>query len=71
MSLDRLICSLPLVGGLLERLYSFFRKHTLIANIIHLSGGLALGLYIGNQSLWYIFFLIYLVGHIYGLYKGN
>jgi len=73
MGLDDFICSLPFLGSFFKRLYSYFRKHILFTDLIHIMIGLGLGLIIASREL-FIFGIVLIVlgglGHLYAFVKG-
>jgi len=74
MGLDQQLCRLPIIGKLIERLYSYFKKHTAFTDLIHILLGLGLGLIIAGGVLlnWGLFALVLgILGHIYAFIKGK
>lgn len=72
--LDELLYRLPLLGPVIKRLYSYFRKHTAFTDLIHVSLGLGVGLLIaGGQFIFWgwICLLIGGLGHIYAYIKSS
>ena len=74
MGLDERLYQLPLIGKILKRLYSYFKKHIAFTDFIHISLGLGIGLLIaGNQFFvsGLILILIGILGHLYAYIKGG
>jgi len=74
MGLDQQLYRLPIIGRLIERLYSYFKEHTLFTDMIHILLGLGLGLIIagGIWLNWGVLALaIGIIGHIYAFIKGK
>jgi len=72
MSIDEHIYRLPLLGQFMRRLYSYFKKHILFTDLIHISIGLGIGLLIANLIVWGIVFIVLgLLGHIWAFIKGD
>ncbi|MDA2936613.1 hypothetical protein MYX06_05345 [Patescibacteria group bacterium AH-259-L05] len=74
MSLDEQLYRLPLIGWIIKRLYSYFKKNTAITDLMHVAAGLGIGFLIvgGTLTLWGIFALaIGVLGHVYAFIKGE
>ena len=72
MNVDDWLCQLPLIGWIVRRMYTYFKKHIAFTDFIHICGGLGLGLIIGNfLGAGIIFLLISILGHIYAFSKGK
>lgn len=72
MGIDRWICSLPVIGGSMTRLYSYFGKHIAFTDFIHISLGLGVGLIIAGDKWFFIgvlAILIGLLGHVWAYLK--
>jgi hypothetical protein len=50
MNIDEQFYKLPFIGGIIRRLYSYFRKHTAITDFIHIALGLGLGLLFAGEK---------------------
>jgi len=71
MGLDEQLYSLPLIGAVVKRLYSYFRKNLFITDLMHMSLGLGVGFIIaGWLTAGIIFLALGLLGHIYAYIKG-
>ncbi|GEM_PF-7064358 len=73
MSLDNLICNLPLVGTFFKRIYSYFRKNILFTDLIHMMLGVGVGFIIASKELFMlgtIFIVLGCLGHVYAFMKG-
>ncbi|HLD04453.1 MAG TPA: hypothetical protein VJG90_01925 [Candidatus Nanoarchaeia archaeon] len=73
MGLDQQLYRLPFIGKIINRLYSYFKKHTAFTDFIHVLLGLGLGFIIAGGTLlnWGLLFLaIGLLGHIYAFTRG-
>ena len=74
MSLDEQLYRLPLIGWIVKRLYSYFKKNTAITDFMHVAAGLGMGLLIAGGKLvfWGILALtIGILGHIYAFIRGE
>lgn len=74
MNITKQLYKLPFIGGIIKRLYSYFKKNIFFTDLIHISLGLGIGLIIaGNKFLvWGIILLIISVlGHIYAYIKED
>lgn len=74
MHLDEQLYRLPLIGWAVKRLYSYFKKNTLITDGIHIVLGLGLGLVIAGDTffVWGVVAIaIGTLGHIYAFMKGK
>ncbi|OGY30290.1 MAG: hypothetical protein A3J50_03195 [Candidatus Woykebacteria bacterium RIFCSPHIGHO2_02_FULL_43_16b] len=71
--LDALVEDLPLVGTIFRRNYLYFKKHTLITNLIHGSFGLGLGMLIlAADNTWgWVFLWLGILGHVYAFVKTD
>jgi len=74
MNLDRQLYKLPIIGFVIRRLYTYFKKHTAVTDFMHISLGLGIGLLFAREKFftWAIVFLaIGIVGHVYAFIKGG
>ena len=73
MGIDDFLCRLPLIGGVVKRLFNYFRQHIAYADSIHVTIGLGLGfIIVGDKffSLGVVLLTIGILGHIYAFIKG-
>jgi len=73
MNLDLQLYRLPLVGWIVRRLYSYFKKHTAVTDLMHIALGLGIGLLFAGERFYTIailFLAIAVFGHIYAFIKG-
>jgi hypothetical protein len=80
VNIDKFFCKLPAVGGIMTRIYSYFRKNIAYTDFIHISLGLGIGLLIAGeqfvltqlqfQILAIFAIAIGLLGHLYAYIKG-
>ena len=71
--IDESLYSLPVVGVIFSRNYSYFKKHTAFTNAIHIIFGVGIGFIIaGGQllTLGIVAVFIGLLGHMYAFIKG-
>ena len=74
MGLDEVICNFPIVGSFFKRLYSYFRKHILFTDLIHVVFGLGLGVVLVSKELFklgIILIFIAILGHLWAFIKGK
>ena len=74
MNLDEQLYRLPLVGWIIKRLYSYFKKNTAITDFMHVAVGLGVGLLIAGEKFvfWGVIALIIgMLGHVYAFFKGE
>ena len=74
MGMDEQLYRLPLIGFIVKRLYSYFRKNLFITDLMHISLGLGIGfLIVGEKWLTagIIFLVLGLSGHVYAYVKGK
>ena len=74
MNLDKQLCSLPFIGVIIKRLYSYFKKNIAFTDFIHVSLGLGIGFIIaGNKFFIFgiILLLIGVMGHVYAFVRGD
>jgi len=73
-NIDEMMYELPIVGIVMRRNYAYFKQNTAIANLMHITFGLGIGLLLANRDLLglgLIFIFISLSGHIYAFVKGG
>lgn len=74
MTLDERMCTLPLIGWILRRLYVFFKKNTFVTDLMHMALGLGLGLLFAGEEFILIAMTIFIagiIGHMYAFVKGG
>lgn len=74
MSIDKQLYKLPVIGSVIKRLYSYFKKNIAFTDFIHISLGLGIGfIIVGNKflTLGIILLFIGIIGHIYAFIKGR
>lgn len=73
-NIDELMYELPIIGVVMKRNYTYFKRNTAVTNLIHIAFGLGLGLILANEklfSLGLIFISLSLLGHIYAFMRGG
>jgi len=72
MNIDEQLYRLPLIGGHIKRLYSYFKKHTAFTDVIHVLLGLGIGLMFTDAyfNLGIIALTIGILGHVYAFIKA-
>jgi len=73
MSLDEQLYKMPIIGILIRRLYSYFKRNTAITDGMHIALGLGIGLLFAGEEFYKwaaLALLIGVLGHIYALIKG-
>jgi len=73
MTIDEKLYRLPVIGEAMRRLYSYFKKHTLFTDLIHISLGVGIGFVITSQEFLFpgiLFLSVGIIGHIYAYMKG-
>lgn len=74
MNLDKLLYRLPLIGGMVKRLYSYFKNHTALTDFFHVLVGLGVGFIIAGGIFfsWGVFaFSLGILFHFYAFHKGE
>ena len=74
MNLDKLLYRLPLVGGMVKRLYGYFSNHIALTDFFHVLVGLGIGLIVAGDALleWGVLaLLIGILFHLYAFSIGN
>ena len=75
MLLDNLICQLPVIGFIFERMYHYFREHVFFTEVIHILFGLGIGLVLFRTDFWFwigiTFILADLLGHAWAFIQGS
>lgn len=74
MNLDELLYRLPLIGWIVRRLYSYFKRHTALTDFFHVLVGLGIGLMITGGVFFQWGILALLLGilfHFYALSRGE
>lgn len=74
MDLDNQLYKLRLVGDIIRRLYSYFKKHIFFTDMIHIILGLGIAfIFVGDKFLNFgiIFLIIGILGHIHAYVKSG
>jgi len=73
MGLDEQLNQLPIIGSSIKQLFSYFKKHTALTDLMHVSVGLGIGLLIFSQflTLGVLFLSIGVLWHVYSYFKGD
>jgi len=74
LNIDQELYTLPAVGWIIKRLYTYFKKHTAYTDVIHVALGLGIGLIIAGKawfSLGISLLRIGVLGHVYAFIKKN
>jgi len=74
MNLDKLLYSLPFLGKIIKRLYSYFKNHIVLTDFFHVILGFGIGLIIAREQffVWGVAFLFSsILFHIYALIEGK